>query len=189
MKVKKGGEVLDEFSLIIRVQKGEKEAFQSLITFYYPYVSKFLLKMCQDMTLSEDLTQDTFLKLVRGIEKFDIYGKASFSTWVMTIAKNCYLDYLRRNKQEVLSLEEQEAPSQFNVQDTVINHMQVDEMMKALESLSPEQAIAIRLKYLEQQTLQEIARQFSCEPKTVKSRIHNGLVKLRKMLKGDSYHG
>lgn len=189
VKVKKGGEVLDEFSLIIRVQKGEKEAFQSLITFYYPYVSKFLLRMCQDMTLSEDLTQDTFLKLVRGIEKFDIYGKASFSTWVMTIAKNCYLDYLRRNKQEVLSLEEQEAPSQFNLQDTVINHIQVDEMMKALESLRPEQAVAIRLKYLEQQTLQEIARQFSCEPKTVKSRIHNGLVKLRKMLKGDSYYG
>ncbi|MEA4847304.1 MAG: sigma-70 family RNA polymerase sigma factor [Clostridiaceae bacterium] len=180
---------MDEYSLILSAQRGEKEAFQSLITFYYPYVSKFLLKMCNDVTLSEDLTQDTFLKLVRGIEKFDIHGKASFSTWVMTIAKNCYLDYLRRNRQEVLSLEEQDASSKFSVQDTVFNHLQTGEMLKALESLPPEQAVAIRLKYLEQQTLQEIAQRFSCEPKTVKSRIHNGMVRLRKMLKGDFYHG
>lgn len=120
---------MDELSLIVSVQKGEKEAFQSLITFYHPYVSKFLLKMCSDVTLSEDLTQDTFLKLVRGIDKFDIYGKASFSTWVMTIAKNCYIDHLRRNKQEVLSLEEQDrgVSSQFNVQDTALNNLQINE--------------------------------------------------------------
>jgi RNA polymerase sigma-70 factor (ECF subfamily) len=182
---------LDELSLIVSVQKGEKEAFQSLITFYHPYVSKFLLKMCSDVTLSEDLTQDTFLKLVRGIDKFDIYGKASFSTWVMTIAKNCYIDHLRRNKQEVLSLEEQDrgVSSQFNVQDTALNNLQINEILKALESLPPDQAAAIKLKYLEQQTLQEIAQRFSCEPKTVKSRIHNGMVRLRKMLKGDFYHG
>ncbi|HWQ74202.1 MAG TPA: RNA polymerase sigma factor, partial [Syntrophomonas sp.] len=112
-----------------------------------------------------------------------------FSTWVMTIAKNCYLDHLRRNRQELLSLEEQDESSQFSVQEMVLNHLQVDEMLKALESLTPEQAAAIRLKYLEQQTLQEIARRFSCEPKTVKSRIHNGMVRLRKMLKGDIHHG
>lgn len=180
---------MDEFFLIVSAQKGEKEAFESLITFYYPYVSKFLLKICGDVTLSEDLTQETFLKLIRGIEKFDVHGKASFSTWVMTISRNCYIDYLRKNRQELLSLEEQNMPSYFSVQDAVFNHLQVDEMLKSLESLPPEQAAAIQLKYLEQQTLQEIAQQLSCEPKTVKSRIHNGMVRLRKMLKGDSYHG
>ncbi|QAT50442.1 sigma-70 family RNA polymerase sigma factor [Caproiciproducens sp. NJN-50] len=180
---------MDELSLIVSAQKGEKEAFQSLITFYYPYVSKFILKVCGDVTLSEDLTQDTFLKLVRGIEKFDVHGKASFSTWVITIAKNCYLDHLRRNKREVLSLEEQDVSSLFSVQDVVLDRLLTDEILKALESLPPEQAAAIRLKYLEQLTLQEIARRFSCEPKTVKSRIHNGMVRLRKMLRGDFYHG
>lgn len=180
---------MDELSLIVSAQKGGKEAFQSLITFYYPYVSRFILKICGDVTLSEDLTQDTFLKLVRGIEKFDVHGKASFSTWVITIAKNCYLDHLRRNKQVVLSLEEQDVSSLFSVQDVVLDRLQADEILKALESLPPEQAAAIRLKYLERLTLQEIARRFSCEPKTVKSRIHNGMVRLRKMLKGDFYHG
>lgn len=175
--------------MILSAQKGEKEAFQSLIALYYPYVSKFLLKLCGDQALSEDLTQDTFLKLVRGIDKFDIHGKAAFSTWVMTIAKNCYFDHLRRNRQALYSLEEQEAFSGSNVQDEVLDRLQMEEALKALEQLPPEQAAAIRLKYLEQQTLQEIAQQLCCEPKTVKSRIHNGVMKLRKMLKGDFHDG
>lgn len=176
---------MDERSLILSAQNGEKEAFQGLISFYYPYVSKFLLKITKDPVLSEDLTQDTFLKLIRGIDRFDLRGTASFSTWVMTIARNCYLDHLRRNKKEILSLEEQDAASPSNVQDEVLRHLQAGELLKALESLPPEQADAIRMKYAEQQTLREIARRFSCEPKTVKSRIHNGMVRLRKMLKGD----
>ncbi len=180
---------MDEYSLILAAQKGKKEAFQSLITFYYPYVSKFLLKLCGDKLLSEDLTQDAFLKLIRGIDKFDISGTAAFSTWMMTIARNCYLDHLRRNRRAVSGIEEQEAISDFNVQDKVLEHLQAEELLKALGQLPPEQAAAIRLKYLEQQTLQEIARQLCCEPKTVKSRIHNGMMKLRKMLKGDFHHG
>ena len=175
---------MGERSLILKAQKGEKEAFQDLIVFYYPYVSKFLYKLTHDSSLSEDLTQDTFVKLIRGIDRFDVRKKAAFSTWVMTIAKNCYLDSLRRSKPETLSFEEQDLPSSFDVQGRVLDRMQAEKLKRVLESLPPEQAAAIRLKYCERQTLREIADRFSCDPKTVKSRIHNGMTKLRKKLKG-----
>lgn len=180
---------MDEYSLIRLAQKGDRDAFQSLIALYYPYVSRFLTKLCGNEVLSEDLTQETFLKLIRGIDGFVLNGKASFSTWVMAIAKNCYLDSLRRTKRVIISLEEQEAIADLNVQDIVLDRLQAEEILNALEQLPPEQAIPIKLKYMEQQTLEEIAQQFSCEPKTVKSRIHNGMVRLRKMLKGDFRHG
>ncbi|MCI1990710.1 MAG: sigma-70 family RNA polymerase sigma factor [Oscillospiraceae bacterium] len=180
---------MDERSLIRSAQRGEKKAFQDLIAFYYPYVLKFLLKMTHDSMLSEDLAQDTFVKLIRGIDRFDLRKKAAFSTWVMTIAKNCWLDSWRRNRRESLSLEERDVPSPFRVEDAVLGRLQGEELEKALKSLPPEQAGAIRLKYVERQTLREIARRFSCEPKTVKSRIHNGMVRLRKKLKGDFYRG
>ncbi|MCI1956424.1 MAG: sigma-70 family RNA polymerase sigma factor, partial [Oscillospiraceae bacterium] len=90
---------------------------------------------------------------------------------------------------ESLSLEERDVPSPFRVEDAVLGRLQGEELEKALKSLPPEQAGAIRLKYVERQTLREIARRFSCEPKTVKSRIHNGMVRLRKKLKGDFYRG
>ncbi len=57
MKGKKGDEVLDEYSLIILAQKSENNAFQSLVVLYYPYVSKFLIKLCGNEILSENLTQ------------------------------------------------------------------------------------------------------------------------------------
>ena len=87
---------MDETKLIQNCQKGEKQAFNELIKFYYPYLSKFLLKLTSDQVLSEDLLQETFMKVIRNIEKFDIYGKATFSTYILTIARNCYIDYLRK---------------------------------------------------------------------------------------------
>lgn len=189
MESLKRGEALDENSLILSAQKGEKESFQSLISFYYPYVSNFILKLCGNETLCEDITQDTFVKLIRGIEKFNVNGSAAFSTYVIAIARNCYIDYLRRNRQTAVSLEDREITSDENTLDTVVKTMQIEEVSGMLMLLPDEQAEAIRLKYMEQQTLQEIAQRFHCEPKTIKSRIHNGMVKLRLALKGDGTDG
>ena len=180
---------MDEYSILVSVQKGEKEAFQNLITLYYPYVTKFIMKLCGDENLCEDLTQETFVKLIRGIENYDVHGKAAFATYVMAIAKNGYMDHLRRSKQVVVSLDEQEVVSDVNLQDQVLDSMQMEEVLQLLERLPSEQAEAIKLKYLEQRTLQEIAQQFHCEPKTIKSRIHNGMIKLRQTLKGEFYDG
>jgi RNA polymerase sigma-70 factor (ECF subfamily) len=99
---------LNDIKLILACQNGEKQAFNDLITLYYPYVSKFLLKLTANETISEDLTQDTFIKLIRSIDKFDVYGKAAFGTYLITIARNCYFDYLRKNKNIVLNIDDYE---------------------------------------------------------------------------------
>lgn len=173
---------MNESELILNCQKGDKQAFQSLISLYYPYVAKFLHKLTADESLSEDLTQEVFLKVIRNIEKFDIYGKATFATYVLTIAKNLYIDHLRKDRHLRDSWNEQDLISSVNVEELIIKNMQAKEIMEMLEALPPEQAEAIKLKYLEQLTLNEIAERFACEPKTIKSRIHNGTVKLRQKL-------
>ena len=73
-----------------------RPAFDELIRLYYDYVSGFLLKTTENETLCEDLTQETFLKMIRNIERFDPGGSATFGTWLIAIAKNCYIDHLRR---------------------------------------------------------------------------------------------
>jgi len=173
---------LNDKELIKSAQKGEKKAFQDLITIYYPYVLGFLLNLTQNNEISEDITQDTFLKIIQKIDYYDINGKASFSTYIITIAKNLYIDYLRRNQHISICLDEQsEQSSQFCIEQAVENKMELQEFMKDLEQIPTEQALAIKLKYFEGLTLNEIAEKTSCEPKTVKSRIHNGFVKLRRM--------
>ena len=180
---------MDELDLIKRCQKGEKPAFQALISFYYSYVSKYLLKLTGDEHLSEDLTQDTFLRLIRSIDRYDLYGEASFATYVMTIAKRLYIDHLRKNKQAPMDIENLELDSGQDVERMVLKEMQIDEALRQIEMLPPGQAIVIKMKYLEQKTLAEIADQLQTQPKTVKSRIHNGMVKLRQSFTGGTDYG
>ena len=76
---------MNDKALIKRCQRGDRQAFDELIRLYYDYVSGFLLKNTGDETLSEDLTQATFFKMIRSIEKYDTGGSASFGTWLITI--------------------------------------------------------------------------------------------------------
>lgn len=89
---------MNEKEIIKRCQNGDRAAFDELIRTFYPYVAKYLLKLTQDESLCEDLTQEVFLKVIRTIENYKINGKASFATYVITIAKNTFIDYTRRNK-------------------------------------------------------------------------------------------
>ena len=173
---------MNEKALIKKCQRGDRQAFDALIRLYYDYVSGFLLKTTADETLTEDLTQETFLKMIRNIEKFDPGGSAAFGTWLITIAKNCYIDHLRRNRIYLEDIESLPIEDTQNVADEVERRLQYEKVMKAMETLPPEQALAIRLKYVEDMTLAQIAERFGVQPKTIKSRIHDGTVKLRKKL-------
>lgn len=172
---------MSDKALIKACQKGEKQAFEDVIQMYYPYVWKFLIKTTADELLAQDLTQETFLKMIKSIETFNLGGKAAFGTWLITIAKNCYIDYLRKNKTYPVNLDDIQIDSQFDMEFMVTEKMRYEELTKAIEKLPPEQGIAIRMKYEQDLTLDEIAQQFNVPSKTVKSRIHDGTVKLCRM--------
>lgn len=173
---------MNDLKLIRAAQKGEKKAFQELISLYYPFVNKFLLKLSKNPDISEDIVQETFLKLIQKIDLFDVKGNAIFSTYVITIAKNTYVDYMRKNKYTSQCFDEQKdsLPS-YEMERDVENKLEYQELIEKLKLIPPEQALAIKLKYLEQLTLKEIAAYTSSEPKTIKSRIHNGKKKLRQI--------
>ncbi len=169
-------------TLIKKCQRGDRQAFDELIRLYYDYVSGFLLKTTADESLAEDLTQETFLKMIRSIETFDLGGSAGFGTWLITIAKNCYIDHLRRNRITLEDIDSLPLEDEHSVADEVERKLRYEQLLAALETLPPEQAAAIRLKYVEELTLAQIAERFGVPPKTIKSRIHDGTVKLRKKL-------
>lgn len=183
---------MEEKNLIRRCQRGDKEAFQLLISKYHPFVYKFLVKISNDDQTAEDLTQDTFIKVIRNIDKFDPAGQAKFSTYIIAIAKNVYIDYYRKEKgiRHNIPINETIGSAEANVhlEDIIIDKLYGQSILECLEDLPDEQKTAIKLKYIEGLTLKEIGDQLNLEPKTVKSRIHNGIVRLRKLLrKGDEY--
>lgn len=165
---------MNETKIILECQKGEKKAFEELITNYYPYVSKFLIKLTANEELSQDLVQETFLKLISNIEKFDVKGKATFSTYLIKIAKNCYLDYLKKNNKISLDVDIEKISDSSYMEDKIIDE---------IDRLPFEQAQAIKLKYLEKYSLKEIATEMGTEEKTIKSRIYEGKEKIKRKFK------
>lgn len=177
---------MEDNRLIKKCQSGDKEAFQELISRYHPYVYKFLIKMTGNEDVSEDITQETFIKLIRNIDKFDIYGKAKFSTYIITLCKNCYIDYFRKNNKYIndIYINETLNIEYDNVEEKVLDRIQYEDINTSFEKLPEDQRIVIKMKYIEGLTLKEIGEKLEIEPKTIKSRIHNGVVKLRKLFEG-----
>lgn len=175
---------MQDFTLIKRCQKGDKSAFQELIIKYHKPLYDYLLKLTKNKQNAEDITQETFIKIIRNIEKFDIYKKASFLTYMIAISKNLYIDYIRKeskiNKVSIYDFDvEDEA---IDVENTIIDKMTFEFILDEMQNLKDEQKMAIRMKYIEGLTLKEISRRFNAEPKTIKSRIHNGVLKIRKSI-------
>lgn len=170
--------------IIKKCQRGSKEAFNDLVTFYYPFVRKFLLKLTANKELSDDLTQDVFIKIIRNIDKFSLSGKASFSTYIITIAKNCYIDNLRKNKMEYQEFDFDVIPDKLNIECDTLRHEDYNILLEKIDKLPLNQKEAIKLKYLEGYTLCEIAKIQNVEVKTIKSRLFEGRKKLKKELEG-----
>lgn len=72
------------------------QEFEELYKAYYPQVYKYILKLCQDELLAEEITQETFFKVLKNADSFK--GQCKFSAWMCQIAKNTFYSYLKKNK-------------------------------------------------------------------------------------------
>lgn len=74
----------------------DSEDFEQLYKTYYMQVYSYMMTLCRNPELAEEITQTAFYKALLGIGKYR--GEASQSTWLCTVAKNTYLDRLRKEK-------------------------------------------------------------------------------------------
>lgn len=107
--------------------------FEKIYREYFRDVELYLMALCKDAHLSEELTAQTFFKAMEALPKFR--GDCDVRTWLCAIAKNCYLNYLRSKKQ-TLSLEElQMTASGPTVEELVMDANQAMAVHRVLHSL------------------------------------------------------
>lgn len=175
-------EVREEQELIKLAVKGDTVALSMLMQQHYSFLMKYLLKVTLNMALAEDVTQETMIKC---IEKIHLYnGKSKFSSWLITIATNLYIDDLRKKKRERSWQEQEQSLRKMRWQTS---QLQDDwpHVLDALGGLSEDVRVPIILKHYYGYSYDEIADIMQLAPGTVKSRIHNGLKSLRKELSHD----
>jgi RNA polymerase sigma-70 factor (ECF subfamily) len=173
---------MDEKEWIRQAQQGDKLALSMLLRHHYAFLMKYLIKITLQPQLAEDLTQET---MVRCMEKIRLYnGQSKFSSWLVTIATNLYIDHQRRRKRE-WNWQEQEQSLRKMRWHAAQQNEEWSEAIDTLAQLPQEVRVPIILKHYYGYAYEEIAEMMDLPAGTVKSRIHNGLKQIRKEMDAD----
>ena len=166
--------------LVVRVQKGDKTAFDLLVRKYQHKVAKLVSRYVRDRREVEDVTQEAFIKAYRAIGGFR--GESAFYTWLYRIAVNTAKNYLESQSRrppgsdmEIEGAELIESGEGLRDQATPERQMLTSEIAttvhRVLEHLPPDLRTAITLREIEGMSYEEIAEVMDCPIGTVRSRI------------------
>ncbi|MGN0678788.1 MAG: RNA polymerase sigma factor [Oscillospiraceae bacterium] len=114
--------------------KSTNSEFDEIYRLYAKDVYRFALGLCRNEELAEDIVQDTMLKAVKSIDKFD--GRCSLKTYLCTIARNLYLNHVKKAESRNLPLDEAiEVSSGDSVEQKTLDKLQAQQIHKALHQL------------------------------------------------------
>jgi RNA polymerase sigma-70 factor (ECF subfamily) len=164
------------------------EAFELVYDRHCTAAFSLAYRICGTRTAAEEVTQDAFLAVWRGVARYD-RTRGSVRTWLLGIVHNRAIDALRRHavrerhrtSDEALS-ERLEAPQRTEAE--ALRREQAREVRGMLDGLPSEQRQVIELAYFAGFTHSEIAQMLDLAPGTVKGRMRLGLEKLREPLAG-----
>jgi RNA polymerase sigma-70 factor (ECF subfamily) len=167
-------------ALMERFCRGDEAAFDALFSRYGAPIHSFLCRLV-GMSAAEDITQQTFLSVVRARGRF--HEGARFKPWVYAIAANAARDHLRRRRPEQLT-DEGNVPEEGTAQAPLEPDAGLRRRVThALDQLPQSQREAILLSRLEGLTFAEIGAGAGLTETAIKVRAHRGYQRLRQLLK------
>jgi len=144
----------------------DREGFTSLYRAHQPAVYRFSLSMSRDAAAAAEVTQDVFLKMWQVLPDYD--GRASLSTWLYTITRNTSLSTLRAESyRKTLPIEGCDPPAAN--WEAGLRQL---EIMQLLQRLPEVQQQVITLFYLQDRSVEDVARMLDLPEGTVKSHLH-----------------
>ena len=178
--------------VVTRARKGDEAAYRELVRRYERPVFSLIFRMVRNRELAEDLSQETFIKVLNALDSYRPEYK--FSSWVFKIANNAAIDHLRRRELDTLSLEgspHAETPQAVEATalqigergetalEEVENKELGGEIERAIAKLRPEYRTCILLRHVEGRAYEEIAEILNLPLGTVKTYIHRARNELR----------
>ena len=172
----------DDFELMARIGRGDKEAFEQLYNKFRSPLANFLYKMSWDPALVEELLQDVFLSVWRAASRFEARSKVS--TYLYTLARNAFINEARKRSHRRVAEAGVRTPEEAVVESGDPDRPEQRVRVRALiESLPEEEREALILAYYNGLPYQQIAEIQGVPVGTIKSRVHRALGRLRQTLK------
>ncbi|MDQ3109031.1 MAG: sigma-70 family RNA polymerase sigma factor [Bacteroidota bacterium] len=169
--------------------KGDEPCLEILIARHKKRVFSYIMMVVRDRHLSEDVFQDTFIKVIQTLKRGAYNDEGKFLPWVLRIAHNLVIDHFRRVKRmplvdagedfdifSVLTLR------QGNVEDRLVKTQIRSDVRKAIEKLPLEQREVLIMRHYMDMSFKEIADTTNCSINTALGRMRYALINLKKSL-------
>lgn len=189
---------IEDFNLIDMAVGGDEKAFAKLLQRYKRPVYHMILKMVRNVDDAEDLTIESFAKAFKSLSKFK--KDFTFSTWLFRIATNNSIDFIRKKKLNTLSIENTYTDDDgqsvsidiedlnLNPQDVAIK-AQKEEIMQVFVSMLPAKyQKLVRLRYFNELSYEEIAKELEAPLGTVKAQLHRARELMYDLVKNKKEH-
>jgi len=169
-------------TLLAACARGDEAKFAQLYDATAPRIFGLIRKVVRDPMQSEEVTQEVYLQIWRQATRFDPTSGSALA-WMMTIAHRRAVDRVRsaqaETERETAYGERQQSVPYDTTTDSAHRELDAERVRRAMRSLTPAQRSAIDLAYFGGYTHREVAALLDLPMGTAKTRIHDGLIRLR----------
>ena len=166
---------------MLKVKSGDLDKMGLIYQRYSKQLYGFFFKMCGKASVSEDLVQNVFFRMLKYRHTYK--GEGSFKTWIYHLARNVFADQYRKNKKfsfsEDMAKYETYLAKEQSQEDLLIEHQNVILLKKAIDQLSDEKKELLILSKYQGLRYEEIASILNCNPGALKVRLHRIIKELQ----------
>ena len=177
-----------EKQIVEAVSSGKREGQDEMVRRYASQVFAMIVKQVTDEMDAQELTQDTFLKAFRNIDRYDA-RLSSLGTWLCRIAYHLTLDFLKRRHPVIVSLEDSSvwqtdiSDEELDAEFSTGNEQHIERLQELVQQLPDEERMLLTLYYFDDRPLSEIAFITGIGEKALANRLYRIRKKLYKKLK------
>lgn len=172
---------LSDNSLMLKVKSGDTQKLGLLYERYKKRLFGFFYQMNHDITLSEDLVQNVFMRVLK--YKHTYTEKSNFVSWIFHIARNVNHDHFRKNKNNRYAVEISEISerlnSQVDIHEQIVSLENTSLLKRALQKLSIEKREVIVLSKLKELKCKQIGEIIGCSEGAARTKVYRALSDLK----------
>ena len=179
---------LTETAIVEAVRSGRREGQTEMVSRYAERVFAMIVRQVPDVMDAQELTQDAFMRAFDHIDSYDPH-KASLSTWLCRIAYRLTLDFLKRRRPMIVSIEDTKV-WQTDLSDEALEaelstgrEERIEQLQEAVDDLPDDERMLLTLYYFEDRPLTEIAYITGIDAKPLANRLYRTRKKLFQKLR------
>ncbi|MDA9634540.1 sigma-70 family RNA polymerase sigma factor [bacterium] len=181
---------LSDQVLVKKYINGDNYSFEVLLNRHKSRVFAFIMSKIKNKDLSEDIFQDTYVKVVNSLQKGKYNEEGKFLPWVMRIAHNLVIDHFRKQKKMHMVRSNNDfdifdiiKDDNINVDDRLIRDQIFSDLRNLINLLPSDQKEVLMMRYFEEMSFKKIAEHFDISINTALGRMRYALINLRVLKK------